>query len=175
MAQPGKRSDALGMAVRMEEEGIAFYTQAADRVKNKMGKQMFLSLVGDEKRHKQIFTEMAAKEGVRPAAADELEKSGPRQRMGHIFREAAAQLAGQIGSETDDVKVIDLAKTMEEKAYGFYVETARLVTDEKEKRILLKIAAEENEHFRILDDTRLYLTYPEMWHIMQEKPLIDGG
>lgn len=38
-----------------------------------------------------------------------------------------------------------------------------------------KIALEENEHSRILDDTLLYLTDPAQWQIKEEKPLIDGG
>ncbi len=64
---------------------------------------------------------------------------------------------------------------MEEHSYRYYVKAAKALRDAKEKEILRKIAEEENAHFRILSDTRLYLTYPEMWHIIQEKPVIDGG
>ena len=64
---------------------------------------------------------------------------------------------------------------MEEKAYFYYTGAAKTMADAQEKKILLKIAEEENEHFRILNDTRLYLTYPEMWNIIQEKPVIDGA
>jgi rubrerythrin len=78
-------------------------------------------------------------------------------------------------SSDGDIKAIDLALGMEEKAYAYYTDAAKAMTDGQEKDILLKIAEEENEHFRILSDTRLYLTYPQMWHIIQEKPVIDGG
>jgi len=34
---------------------------------------------------------------------------------------------------------------------------------------------EQNEHFRLLEDTLLYLTDPVEWNFKEEKPLIDGG
>ena len=136
---------------------------------------MFESLAADERRHVEIFQALAAREGVRPAAAEELDREGPLKRMSAIFRDAAANIKEVLTADSDDIKAIDVAKGMEEKAFAFYAEAARGCASPVEKRILLKIAAEENEHYRILDDTRLYLTYPEMWFIKEEKPVIDGG
>ena len=174
MAGKTKRSDALGIAIRMEEEGIRFYSKAAGQAENGLVKKMFASLAKDEERHRAIFQEMAAQEGVRPSRADELDKSSPAKRIQSIFKGAAAKVKKSLRS-TDEVQAIDIALGMEQKAYFFYSGAAKTVTDAQEKQILLKIAEEENEHFRILNDTRLYLTYPEMWHIIQEKPVIDGA
>jgi rubrerythrin len=174
MAGKTKRSDALGVAIRMEEEGIRFYSKAAEEAENGLVKKMFASLVKDEERHRAIFQEMAAQEGVRPSRANELDESSPVKRIRSVFKGARAKVKKSVRS-TDEVQAIDFALGMEEKAYFFYAEAAKKVTDAQEKRILLKIAEEENEHFRILNDTRLYLTYPEMWHIIQEKPVIDGA
>jgi len=175
MADKGKRSDALGVAIRMEEEGIAFYSKAAAKSREALVRKMFESLVKDEERHRAIFLEMAAHEGVRPSRADELDESSPVKRIGSVFRDAAAKVKKSLGSTKDVVRVIDIALGMEEKAYFSYTQAAKTMADAQEKQILLKIAEEENEHFRILNDTRLYLTYPEMWHIIQEKPVIDGA
>jgi rubrerythrin len=175
MTGKAKRSDALGIAIRMEEEGIRFYSKAAERAKNDLVKKMFASLVKDEERHRAIFQEMAAQEGVRPSRADELDESSPAKRIKSIFRGAAAKVKKSLGSTEDVVKVIDIALGMEEKAYFSYAAVAKTMADPQEKQILLKIAEEENEHFRILNDTRLYLTYPQMWNIIQEKPVIDGA
>ena len=174
MAGKGKRSDALGVAIRMEEEGIKFYSKAAAKSREALVRKMFESLVKDEQRHRAIFREMAAQEGVRPSRADELDKSSPTKRIRSIFKGAAAKVKKSVRS-SDEVQAIEFALGMEEKAYFFYAGAAKKVRDAQEKRILLKIAEEENEHFRILNDTRLYLTYPEMWHIIQEKPVIDGA
>ncbi len=174
MADKTKRSDALGIAIHMEQEGIRFYSKAAEQAENARVKKMFASLVKDEERHRAIFQEMAEQEGVRPSRADELEESSPGETVQSIFKGAAAKVKKSRRS-TDEVQAIDIALGMEEKAYFFYTGAAKTMTDAQEKGILLKIAEEENEHFRILNDTRLYLTYPEMWNIIQEKPVIDGA
>ena len=170
MAKSAKRSDALGVAIHMEQEGIKFYAKAGEQAANPRGKRMFLSLVKDEERHLAIFQDMAAHEGVRPSRADELEDSSPAKRIKSIFKGAAAKVKKSLRSTDEMIKAIDLALGMEEKAYFSYAEAAKTMGDPQEKQILLKIADEENEHFRILDDTRLYLTYPQMWQIIQEKP-----
>ena len=175
MAKSGKRSDALGVAMHMEQEGIKFYTKAGERSANERGQRMFFSLVKDEQRHLEIFQEMAEREGVRPSRAGELDESSPVSRIGPLFKGAAAKLKQAMKSSDGDIKAIDLALGMEQKAYSYYTDAATAMADGREKKILLKIAEEENEHFRILNDTRLYLTYPQMWHIIQEKPVIDGG
>ena len=112
---------------------------------------------------------------MRPSRADELDESSPAKRIQSIFKGAAAKARKSFRSTDEVVQAIDFALGMEEKAYFFYAGAAKAMADAQEKQILLKIAEEENEHFRILNDTRLYLTYPEMWHIIQEKPVIDGA
>ena len=175
MADKAKRSDALGIAIRMEEEGIRFYSKAAEQAENDLVKKMFASLVKDEERHREIFQEMAAQAGVRPSRADELGESSPAKRIQSIFKGAAAKVKKSLRDTGEIVQAIDIALGMEEKAYFSYTAAAKKMAGGQEKEILLKIAEEENEHFRILSDTRLYLTYPQMWHIIQEKPVIDGA
>lgn len=170
-----RKSEALGAAIRLELEGIDFYAKCAERSRSELARRMFRSLGGDEKRHAEIFRAMAEEEGVTPAGVDEMRRESPFQRMAAIFREAGKDLKKGLDPNDDDIKAIEIAKQMETKSFNFYAETARATGDADEKRILLRIAAEENEHYRILDDTKLYLTYPEMWFIKDEKPLIDGG
>ncbi len=175
MAKAKQKSEALGVAIHMECEGIEFYSKCAKQVRHPLAKKMFRSLVGDEKRHKKIFMAMAREEGVVPAAVKELKRNGALRRMALVFRAAGKHLKKSLKPDAADVKAIEIALKMETKSFIFYNETAKVVKDAKEKSILLRIAAEENEHFRILNDTKMYLTYPEMWFIIEEKPLIDGG
>lgn len=175
MAEQDKRSEALGIAVQMEREGMEFYRKASDRSAHPFTKKMLLSLVEDEKRHEQIFREMAKEAGVRPRTLDEMDKEGPLKRIAAIFRETAARLKEEVKPEDDDIKVINIARDMERKAFDFYSATAGQMDDPVERSAFEKIAAQENDHWRILDDTLLYLTNPAEWHIKEEKPLIDGG
>ncbi len=175
MTEEFRRSEALGIAVRMENQGMDFYRKASEQSSHPFEKRMFLSLVQDEKRHAEIFRQMAEREGVRPSTLDEMNREGPIKRISAIFRDVATQIKQELKPDDDDIKVIDIAKGLEEKAYDFYSSTAKQITDAAEKALFEKIAAEENEHWRILDDTKLYLTDPAQWHLKEEKPLIDGG
>jgi len=118
---------------------------------------------------------MAERERVRPSAYEELDPEGPLKRISAAFRQVARQLKEETKPDQDDIRAIDVAKGLEEKAYGFYSATAKEVSDPTEKEIFERIAREENEHWRILDDARLYLTDPAQWHLKEERPLIDGG
>lgn len=175
VAEQDKRSEALGIAVRMERQGMELYRKASERTVHPFAKKMFLSLVEDEKRHEEIFQRMAEAAGVRPSAVDEMDKEGPLERISAIFRETALQLNEELRPDDDDIKVMDIAKDLERKAYDFYTAAAKQMSDALEKTAFERIAAEENEHWRILDDTKLYLTNPAEWHIKEERPLIDGG
>jgi rubrerythrin len=168
-------SEALGVGIQMEEKGVEFYTQAAERMLHPFGKRMFLSLAADEKRHAEMFREMAAQEGLRPAGADEIDKEGPMKRISGIFRAMADELKADIKPSDDDLGVIRKALELEKKAFDAYTQWAKESRDATESGILELMALEENEHWRILDDTLLYLTKPEEWQIKEEKPLIDGG
>ncbi len=172
MTHQSKISDALGIAVQMEQEGQRFYAEAAEKMTHPFGRRMFLSLAKDEQRHERVFRQMAREEGVRPGEMDEINQEGPIKRIRAIFREAAKDA---ISPGADDVEAIKAAMKLEEAAYQFYSETAESSDNATERSVLEKIALEENEHFRILDDTLLYLTDPAEWNIKEEKPLIDGG
>ena len=175
MAEQDKRSEALGIAIQMERQGMEFYRKASESTVHPFAKKMFLSLVEDEKRHEKIFQQMAEAAGVRPTALDEMDKEGSLKRISAIFRETALQLKEELRPDDDDIKAIDIAKDLERKAYDFYTATAKQMSDTVERTAFERIAAQENEHWRTLDDTKLYLTNPAEWHIEEEKPLIDGG
>ena len=175
MSDQEKISEAAGVAVEMERKGIAFYQAAAQKMSDPFARRMFLSIAEDEKRHERMFREMAAKAGVRPADVEEMNSGSPLQRIRTIFRELGRQVSEDLRPDDDQIQALDVAIGMEEASYKFYSETAETCADPKEKELLLLIANEENEHYRIFDDTRLYLTNQAEWNIKEEKPLIDGG
>jgi len=175
MSDQARVSEAIGAAVEMERKGIAFYQAAAQKMSDPFAKKMFLSIAEDEKRHERIFRDMAAKAGARPADLQEMNREGPIRRVQAIFRELGRKVTEDVRPDDDRIKALDMALRMEEESYAFYSETAKTCPDEKEKEMFLLIANEENEHYRLFDDTKLYLTNPAEWNIKEEKPLIDGG
>ena len=175
MSDERKTSEALGIAVEMERKGMAFYNEAVTRTSNPFAQEMFRSLANDEKKHERVFLQMAEETGVRPSELDEMDPAGPIRRIQAIFKNAAAGIRGQATDQGNDIKVIQIAKGMEQEAFHFYASAAGNAEDALEKEAFEKIARQENEHWRILDDTQLYLTDPAKWHLKEENPLIDGG
>ncbi len=164
----------IGAGIRMEEEGLKVYQEAAARTRHPFAKEMFLSLAHDETRHAEWFRKMAAQRGVAPAPLSDLDPDGFLKTISETFKALRAQIKS-LKASADDIKAIDVALGLEEKSYKVYTEAAAKATNPDEKAVLQFIAREENNHWKILDDTRLYLTDWEKWNIKDEKPVIDGG
>ena len=164
MIRKSKISEALDIAVRMEQEGQAFYAEAAEKMTHPFGRRMFLSFVNDEQRHEQIFRQMAREEGCLPAETDEIKPEGPTKRIRAIFRDTTKDA---VSPGADGVELIRAAMEVEERAFRLYSEMAKATDSATERSILEKIAREENEHSRILDDTLLYLYLagPAQWRL----------
>ena len=175
MADESKRSEMLGVALKLEREGMEFYRQASEKMADELASRMFLSLVEDEKKHACLLKQMAAEAGVEPAEANVLRENPAAQQVSALFKETARRVREDVGPDDDQIKVIEVAKDMELRAFNFYARLQEEITDDLEKVIVAKIAEQENEHYRILDDTQLYLTNQAEWNIKEEKPLIDGG
>ena len=56
-----------------------------------------------------------------------------------------------------------------------YSEAAKGVTSASAKETFEHLAAEEQEHFRLLSNTLDYLSDPEGFHGFDEGPMLDGG
>ena len=53
-------SKMIRTSIKMEEEGIDFYQEAAEKTSHPFGKKMFLSFVEDEKRHLTVLRSILA-------------------------------------------------------------------------------------------------------------------
>jgi len=162
------------VGLEMELEGLRVYEAAAANSNHAFAKQMFRGLANDEKRHAAWFRKLAEERGVAPADVSAVDPDGFLKTIRAIFSELREQIEGA-GAETDDIQAIDLALGLEDKAYTMYHEASEAADNADEKAVLELIAREENNHYAILADTRLYLTDPEKWNIKEEGPLIDGG
>lgn len=173
MSDP-KLAEVIRVGIKMENEGRETYEQAASRSTNPFAKQMFASLASDEQRHADWFRRLGEDAGV---ASELLQGPAPEeflQGVSSVFKQFRQQIEGK-PADADDIKSIETALGLEEMSYKAYAEAAAEADDPDVKKLLGRVATEENNHYRILDDAKLYLTDPEKWNIQQEKPLIDGG
>ena len=157
-------NEALALAIQTEQDGIAYYTAAAERTADTMGKKMFMSLVADEKRHLAILKKLSCEEDV---CIDDLGSVMPKERLRTIFSEAGTSSA-DLPAEAGDLEALRLAMEMERKGYEQYRRAAVDAKDPDVARIYERLASEENEHWEILQDTLSYLEDTGNWYMWAE-------
>lgn len=141
-------SQALDMAVKVEENGEAFYRAAAERQTESDLKALFEDLAGRERSHREVFERMAAEveETPEPApsdvgdyesfltvALDQALFSGPDKalRMAKEAQDRAAVLRAAMGFEKDTML--------------FYYDLREMV-GEKDREVVSDIIREEKQH-----------------------------
>ena len=87
----GEKADALEIAIRTENEGMAMYRKASEKAASPLARKLFLGLAEDEKAHVRMIEEIAR--GMGMSAALELARKGtPLGRMTTIFADAAGEV-----------------------------------------------------------------------------------
>jgi rubrerythrin len=146
--------EILEMALRIEENGVEFYTQAGSASKSKKLKELFTFLTEEEKKHITIFGEMdsSVPDDTKPDTLD------PYLDEASLYLKALAnsrvftnknegkRLAGKVSSEEEALLT---AINMEKDSILFYNELHNAITN-KDKAILGRIIEEEKKHLRKL-------------------------
>ncbi|MBI5695455.1 MAG: ferritin family protein [Nitrospirae bacterium] len=161
--------EVIDKAIVMEEEGYDFYKAAEARTAGALGKRMFASLAEDEVRHKKLLQGLKAK---MPADARELDIPLPKDRMKSVFADAKAD---SVKPTTDDIDALTFAMSKEKDSYNLYHGAAAEATDPKVKAVFDRMAAEEDQHFEILEQTKYYLEQNSNWSLWIEGGPIEGG
>lgn len=148
--------DIKSVALQMEMDGIAFYTDLANKTFHPMGKAMFKSFIEDEKLHaKRLRLLLSAHNG--PVHLKEDNTGDPREKLLSIFREMGEELKKEVHANTNDIEAVKLAIEMEESGVRFYEEAVGKVIDKRDKEVYRFLAGEEKMHYRMLKNTLEYL------------------
>lgn len=140
------------MAVKIEEDGAAFYRAAADKTDDAEIKALFEDLAGREDAHRAVFEEMA--EGVEPVP----EPAGSDVGDYASFLEAALDNAVfrgpdkalRIAEQADDrASALRAAMGFEKDTMLFYYDLREMV-GESDREIISEIISEEKQHLRRL-------------------------
>ena len=65
--------------------------------------------------------------------------------------------------DTPQTKLYRKAQEIEEKSYQFYLEKGDTVEIESQKKIFLKLAAEEKKHMFLMENIVDFVSRPETW------------
>jgi rubrerythrin len=149
--------EALGLAIRAEEQAEAFYAAAAEKTDDAGGKEMFRELAEFECHHKERLTQLR----------ESLQAGGGflRYEGRSLSKVPGAEARGRpaVGDHADALEALRLAIAAEEKAEAEYRNLARAADDEAGRRMFEKLAEEESMHRKLLDDQCYALANKGLW------------
>jgi rubrerythrin len=154
-------SDVMEVAIRIEENGTAFYRHAAGVVANEEVKAIFSRLADEEVRHREIFARF--RDAMDPALPPE-GYDGEYAAYLHsyvdnvlIFKTKGLEL--QLAEIRDEAAAFDFAIRRELDSILYYREIMDLLHPDRRTEIE-KIVAEERRHYLILTDLKNRLAAP---------------
>ncbi len=162
-------SEAIERAMKLELDGIEFYTDAARKCSGLPGKRMFESFAADERRHLRIIQDLSKGLGV---DVDQLPM--PRDEIRTIFSSASETLADDLRATAQEKDAIRIAMGMETQSFELYKEAAAEATEESARKLFERLAREENQHYEMLENSLEYLSSNEEWFMWSEWALIVG-
>lgn len=161
--------NAVEIAIRMETDAIDFYRTAAEKVKNSIGKKMFLSITEDEKRHLQMLTDIF--KGLDIKAQD----IHPMKKIKTIFEEYRHEMIERVEATEDELNAFRIAMDMEKKGMEFYEKAASEAPSEKEKDLFKRLVKEEEQHYAVFSNTYFFMQNTGSWFMWEEHSIVDGG
>lgn len=161
--------DALDIAMKMETDAVSFYTEAARKTKHPVGKRMFQTITEDEKRHLEMISQII--KGMNVTHRD----VSPMQNVKTVFETMKGEMMQKVEATTDELEAFKIAMQMEKEGKEFYVKNASLAKSDKEKTLLKRLAAEEEEHYALFANTYHYLSDTGNWFMWEERGIVEGG
>lgn len=165
---------ALAEAIEMEKRGQAFYLTAAAQAVDPLARTTLEGLAADEVEHLRLleaqyravaetgrwacFLDLAPKDSYKPQS---------------VFPDTPG-LAEDLADRASAAEVLEQAMQFEEQGYRLY-QAAAASTDDLEGRAVYEyLARQENEHYRILQQTHEYLLHPHRLFDDMERPMFEG-
>lgn len=161
--------NSIEIAVRMETDAIKFYTEAANKTLNPVGKKMFLAIAEDEKRHLDILSKIL--KGLDIHMSD----VSPMQNVKTVFESMKNSMMKKVAATDNEMEAFKIAIQMEKEGIEFYKNLLTGSKTDKETALFKQLIAEEQQHYSIFENTYSYLADTGSWFMWQERGIIDGG
>jgi len=149
-------AEALAVAVKIEDNGIAFYEEAARQSADPAAMEVFRKLAAFEKEHKNYFARLA-----KTAEAYESRfATDPKNEFASVLSAMAdnsvfdlrAGSAGMLHSRENAAEVVRMAIGLEKDSVIFYLGLKESMREKAEAENINEIIREEMRHITILHD-----------------------
>jgi rubrerythrin len=148
----------LRNAVEMEIQGKEFYERASEKMKNQRGKEMFLSLVKQERVHVDILEDQLNRfvHDKVWLSLKKLKSEAPATKIS-VFKDEHIKKI-EIGPNAGELDVIRLGMEVEKKSVEYYGAAGKDLSDKNAKDIFNWLVAQEAGHLTILQAEYDYRT-----------------
>lgn len=158
--------NAFDFAMKMELDGKDFYKLLANRTKLAGLKNIFLQLAEDEQKHYETF------KNLKKNSPSAMRSSTTLENARCVFETLRAEKPSTAQFK-DDLDAYRFAMKAEADSYRLYKEAAENESDRQTVDILLRIAAEEQEHFNILQNIFDFVNAPNQYLAWAEFSNLD--
>ena len=142
---------ALSQALKLEQQGRAFYLQAAEETLDEKGKAMFLSLADDEATHADIIQrQLHALEGDGAYVLLPDLSVKPIDLGVELFPPDREKLEAKIGVDPSEIDALHVAIGNEIASYNLYRKAAQAADSPAGKQMYRWLADAEVTHFNLL-------------------------
>lgn len=142
---------ALQKALKLEQQGQAFYTEAAERTVSETGKEMYRSLADDEVLHAQMIRrQIDALEAGEGWQVPDVTLEGEVDLDSPLFPAGKEGLAEAVRPDASDRDALLFALKIENDSFALYQEQAKAASDLNARRMYAYLAAAERTHFNLL-------------------------
>ncbi|WP_446010739.1 ferritin-like domain-containing protein [Candidatus Electrothrix sp.] len=157
-------------AMQMEKDGEEFYRELADNCKVKGIKKILTMLANEEAKHFKMIAKLQEKAGNLL-----LTETTILDGVKNIFTSMKEE-KGELFFDVSDLEAYRKAMVIEEESRKFYSDKASEASEEETRHILLRLASEEEKHFRIMKNIAEFVARPEPgnwlenaeWHHLDE-------
>jgi rubrerythrin len=155
MIYPFNAHEAVKIAIRIEENGLNFYNNAAKKFLPSKTSDLFTKLAKEEVVHKNIFTKMLAElpKETEPSVFDpDNEMDQYLQMMAglHVFLQDDKSVDQILDNIKDEKGALELAISFEKDSVNFYVQLKEASKDMGDKVSVDRLISEESKHVRVL-------------------------
>jgi len=144
-------NEILDFAIKIEQNGYAFYTRVAKKFNNLKIMKLIHYLAEEELRHEHLFKALKKKKGIfKPHESYEGEYSiYSEEFLRSHFLSTRESVNKSIKMIQDDIDVVDFAIDFEKDSVVFFTTLKTFITDDKDN-VIERIIQEEVNHLKKL-------------------------
>jgi rubrerythrin len=147
--------DIFKFAIKMEQDGEAFYRELAGQVSEDGVKTILLMLASDEVKHAKAIEQIRSRT-VDMADTEILNKAR------NIF-ERMKEFHEEFDFDHGHEALYRQAMEIEQNSIDFYMDRAEQMPEPRQKALFERLAEEEKKHYRLLSGLADFVNRPKTW------------